>query len=193
MWYTVAMRTRVRCNCGWQRELSEFYSGKRIRCPECAAIVEVPGEDSRGAYLYPPMIDWPSGRHVKPQGKWVAIPCAWNSPSGLQTIQREQETRRRQCCSRGRRALVSLVTVPLAIVLAMIVLSPANRQATKPQTKTEPTILHVEVDNQVQAPRTEPESTAKPQEVPQPERLEPPVKPEPRGHADPDGEREDEF
>ena len=75
----------------------------------------------------------------------------------------------------------------------MIVLSPANRQATKPQTKTEPTILHVEVDNPVQAPRTEPESTAKPQEVPQPERLEPPVKPEPRGHADPDGEREDEF
>lgn len=50
MWYTGVMRTRAHCSCGWQRELSEFYAGKRIRCPDCMAIVDVPGESAQGLY-----------------------------------------------------------------------------------------------------------------------------------------------
>ena len=65
------MRTRVECTCGWQRELSEFYAGKRIRCPECAVVVDVPGESDRGLYNSPMPI------HQKPQperlsGCWVS-------------------------------------------------------------------------------------------------------------------------
>jgi hypothetical protein len=44
------MRTRAHCSCGWQRELSEFYAGKRIRCPDCMALVEVPGDSVPGPY-----------------------------------------------------------------------------------------------------------------------------------------------
>lgn len=43
MCYTVSMRTRVECSCGWKRELSQFYAGKRIRCADCNAVLEVPG------------------------------------------------------------------------------------------------------------------------------------------------------
>lgn len=50
MWYTAAMRIRAHCSCGWQRELSEFYAGKRIRCPDCMALVEVPGDSGPAPY-----------------------------------------------------------------------------------------------------------------------------------------------
>lgn len=43
MCYTVNMRARVECSCGWKRELSQFYAGKRIRCADCGTVLEVPG------------------------------------------------------------------------------------------------------------------------------------------------------
>ena len=49
MCYTVGMQTRVKCSCGWTRELSQFYAGKRIRCADCNAVLEVPGA-SQGFY-----------------------------------------------------------------------------------------------------------------------------------------------
>lgn len=67
MWYTGVMRTRAHCSCGWQRELSEFYAGKRIRCPDCMAIVDVPGESAQGLYN--------SALPARPtrRGQWVPV------------------------------------------------------------------------------------------------------------------------
>lgn len=46
------MSTRVECSCGWTRELSRFYAGKRIRCADCGTVLEVPGVSS-GFYSSP--------------------------------------------------------------------------------------------------------------------------------------------
>lgn len=67
MWYTCDMRTRAQCTCGWQRELSEFYAGKRIRCPDCLSVVEVPGESSQGLYNSR-LPSRPAG-----DGRWVPV------------------------------------------------------------------------------------------------------------------------
>jgi hypothetical protein len=188
------MRARVRCNCGWQRELSGFYAGKRIRCPECAAIVEVPGEDARGAYMYPPMIDWPSGRHVKPQGKWVTLNTPRHSqlqgsgkviPPGRRLTACEH---RRKCC-RGARGLLLLIP---ALVLSTMVLSTRHHQA-EPKPRAKPMVLHVDVETTPEAP---PEAKSQPVgDVPQPERLQPKAKQQttPARQTDPDAEQEDEF
>jgi hypothetical protein len=50
MWYTGGMRTRAQCSCGWQLELSEFYAGKQLRCPQCERVVNVPGESTTPLY-----------------------------------------------------------------------------------------------------------------------------------------------
>lgn len=67
------MRVKVRCHCGWRRELSGFYAGKRIRCADCEAILDVPGEGGDGAYVYPPLRSWETGARVRPQGQWVPV------------------------------------------------------------------------------------------------------------------------
>jgi len=64
------MRTRAYCSCGWQRELSEFYAGKRIRCPDCLAIVDVPGESAEG--LYNSALPIRPSRKARP-GQWVPV------------------------------------------------------------------------------------------------------------------------
>lgn len=33
------MRLTAQCACGWQRSLSPFYAGRRLRCPECGQVV----------------------------------------------------------------------------------------------------------------------------------------------------------
>jgi hypothetical protein len=50
MWYTGGMQTRAQCSCGWQLELSQFYAGKQLRCPQCERIVSVPGESTTPLY-----------------------------------------------------------------------------------------------------------------------------------------------
>jgi hypothetical protein len=77
MCYTVAMRTRVECSCGWQRELSEFYAGKRIRCADCGCVLEVPGV-SAGLYSSR-RIETELNRPAPRKGVWLPLthrPCA---------------------------------------------------------------------------------------------------------------------
>jgi hypothetical protein len=67
------MRARVQCECGWQRELSEFYAGKRIRCPECAVVLDVPGVSAGGLYNSPlPERAKPRQRPAS-HGCWVGV------------------------------------------------------------------------------------------------------------------------
>lgn len=184
------MRTRVQCNCGWQRELSEFYAGKRIRCADCMAIIDVPpepnGKPQTGAYLYPPMIEWPSGRYVKPQGRWVTIATATRDRSAEAhalpgRIRTEEERRRRYT---GRRVVAALVLFPLCGVLSFMLLvaalgytgSPAERPA-----------RHL----QIVEPAEDETPVVNPQAKPPGQSVEP--KEDPTQPVDPDAEQEDEF
>ena len=194
------MRTRVQCNCGWQRELSEFYAGKRIRCADCMAIIDVPPEPSgkpqTGAYLYPPMIDWPSGRYVKPRGRWVTIATpardrsaeAYALPGRVLT---EEERRKRHA---GRRVAVALLLFPLCGVFSFVLLiavlgytgSPAERP---PQHRH--SVQQVEVETpEVETPEVE-APVVKPHTKPSGQSVQP--KEDPAEPVDPDDEQEDEF
>lgn len=73
------MRVHAECLCGWKQSLSEFYAGKRLRCPECAAIVDVPASSSAnaaGSYHYQPLANWPNAPRVTRQGRWVSVHAA---------------------------------------------------------------------------------------------------------------------
>lgn len=71
------MRVCAECLCGWKQSLSEFYAGKRLRCPECAAIVDVPGitphDDNAGSYHYQPLANWPNAPREARPGAWVSV------------------------------------------------------------------------------------------------------------------------
>ncbi|MCB9893705.1 MAG: hypothetical protein H6839_04575 [Planctomycetes bacterium] len=68
------MRARAQCNCGWQRELSEFYAGKRIRCPECSRVLDVPGQATAGLYNSPlPARKQPAANPAR-RGSWAGVP-----------------------------------------------------------------------------------------------------------------------
>lgn len=71
------MRVCAECLCGWKQSLSEFYAGKRLRCPECAAIVDVPGmtphDDQAGSYHYQPLANWPNAPREARHGAWVPV------------------------------------------------------------------------------------------------------------------------
>jgi hypothetical protein len=73
MWYTACMGIGVKCNCGWQLQLSEFYAGKRIRCPECERVLDVPGESVQPLYnsRLPERAAPPAG-----VGRWVPVHCS---------------------------------------------------------------------------------------------------------------------
>lgn len=51
------MSFEIRCKCGWRSQVSEFYLGDRITCPECACKVEV-RENADVPYAYPPYPTW---------------------------------------------------------------------------------------------------------------------------------------
>jgi hypothetical protein len=51
------MSFRIHCNCGWTNQVSEFYLGDRITCPDCGAKVEV-HQNSGVPYGYPPYPTW---------------------------------------------------------------------------------------------------------------------------------------
>jgi hypothetical protein len=71
------MRVCAECLCGWKQSLSEFYAGKRLRCPESAAIVEVPGvtphDDQAGSYHYQPLSNWPNAPREARPGAWMPV------------------------------------------------------------------------------------------------------------------------
>jgi hypothetical protein len=70
------MRTAATCSCGWRRELSEFYAGRRIRCPDCACIVEIPGEIKAGSVS--PSADLYASRRIESSLRRAAAPAsAW--------------------------------------------------------------------------------------------------------------------
>lgn len=73
------MRVHAECLCGWKQSLSEFYAGKRLRCPECAAVVDVPASSSANAadsYHYQPLANWPNAPQMPRQGSWVSVHAA---------------------------------------------------------------------------------------------------------------------
>ncbi|MBZ0136753.1 MAG: hypothetical protein K8I27_10310 [Planctomycetes bacterium] len=107
------MRIRVECSCGWQRELSEFYAGKRIRCADCASVLEVPGV-SHGLY---------SSRHIERElnrpkqraGVWLPL-----SAGACGTNPRAEQTRGR--CSRhcGNSVFLIMIAVVLALNIGRV-------------------------------------------------------------------------
>jgi hypothetical protein len=102
MWYTAAMGTRAQCGCGWQLELSEHYAGKRIRCPECARVVDIPGESTV------PLYNSPLPDHAQPApgpGRWV--PLRWSCGAAGQ----------RQC---GGAGVVILLVVALMTAAGLL-------------------------------------------------------------------------
>jgi hypothetical protein len=63
------MQTQATCRCGWQAQLSELYAGKRIRCPQCEALVEIPGASTT------PLYNSPLPQHAH-DGRWVPVKYA---------------------------------------------------------------------------------------------------------------------
>jgi hypothetical protein len=73
MWYTARMGMGVKCDCGWRVELSEFYAGKRIRCPDCERVLDIPGVSTQ------PLYNSRLPEHAKPTagtGRWVPVHCS---------------------------------------------------------------------------------------------------------------------
>ena len=84
MWYTTAMQTRAECNCGWGLDLSDFYAGKQIRCPQCERVLQIPGESTTRLY------DSRLPLRQACDGRWVPV----------------QYTAPRRCCGGGFLVLV---------------------------------------------------------------------------------------
>ncbi|MCA8917463.1 MAG: hypothetical protein KDB32_00080 [Planctomycetes bacterium] len=51
------MGFEIRCNCGWSSQVSEFYLGDRITCPDCSEKITV-RQQSSVPYAYPPYTTW---------------------------------------------------------------------------------------------------------------------------------------
>src|SRR5690606_13911882 len=53
----VAMSLEIRCNCGWTSQVSEFYLGDRVSCPDCGQKLNVHPQ-SGVPYGYAPYPTW---------------------------------------------------------------------------------------------------------------------------------------
>ncbi|MCA8913874.1 MAG: hypothetical protein KDB90_00580 [Planctomycetes bacterium] len=51
------MSLEIRCKCGWTSQVSDFYLGERITCPDCAEKLQV-HINRNVPYGYPPYQDW---------------------------------------------------------------------------------------------------------------------------------------
>jgi hypothetical protein len=51
------MSLEIRCNCGWTRQVSEFYLGDRVACPDCGQKLNVHAQ-SGVPYGYAPYPTW---------------------------------------------------------------------------------------------------------------------------------------
>ena len=57
------MSVQLRCNCGWESQVSEFYLGDRVTCPECGCKHAV-SANAGVPYAYPPYQTW--AKQTKP-------------------------------------------------------------------------------------------------------------------------------
>ena len=51
------MSLQIRCNCGWSSQVSEYYLGDRVSCPDCGAKLNV-HEKAGVPYGYAPYPTW---------------------------------------------------------------------------------------------------------------------------------------
>ncbi|MCB9895084.1 MAG: hypothetical protein H6839_11590 [Planctomycetes bacterium] len=51
------MSLNIRCKCGWNSQVSDFYLGDRVACPDCDEKIAVHAS-SNVPYGYPPYKDW---------------------------------------------------------------------------------------------------------------------------------------
>ncbi|MCA8911438.1 MAG: hypothetical protein KDB82_07020 [Planctomycetes bacterium] len=67
------MSFRIHCNCGWTNQVSEFYLGDRITCPDCGEKIAV-HQSSGVPYGYAPYPTWQKKLPVKRQPLVLPMP-----------------------------------------------------------------------------------------------------------------------
>ncbi|MCA8916462.1 MAG: hypothetical protein KDB90_13710 [Planctomycetes bacterium] len=165
------MRARVQCDCGWQRELSEFYAGKRIRCPQCASVLDVPGEPASGLYNSPLPDRKQPDVSRRGRGCWVGVPnsCA-----------------PRRCC--GGSWMIILIVIAISGVHLWRQIESDRRMFSSDQCGTEQLEQETPVAPAVPA---QPDPTSPTPIKPEPARPAPPA--EKAGEESADDSDEDEF
>lgn len=88
------MTIRVRCDCGKKFQVADEQEGRKVRCPACQDLVEVPGEAAEAsAYHLEKKAFCPKCRSDWPHGTELCTQCGHDFRTGKQVKPYDPEVR----------------------------------------------------------------------------------------------------